>query len=128
MASMRDFVGSDGLIGLEAYTSSEVADGMCCCRCKSYIFSGSPVRTLCWECKLLDNDRGRVVHPNLIRCPHCGFQEDIRESMRSDADHYAYEEGTHYWVCSQCEGDYEIVTRVSHEFMSPPPEMSGGDE
>lgn len=42
------------------------------------------------------SDDGWVEHDDIIRCPHCGNQENIHDKMHWSGDFSAYEEGHHY--------------------------------
>ncbi len=46
------------------------------------------------------------------KCPHCGKECDISENDWWNL----YEEGEHEVSCPYCDGDFTVMTRVSHSF------------
>jgi len=75
----------------------------------------------------LVDEAGEANHPDIVRCPACGFTERVSDMGGDIPELYA--EGTTRLYCGSCGHEYGVSTNVSWLFTSPaklPP--AGGKE
>lgn len=118
MIKFVDFANPDGSTDWDGYNKARVAAGEQCYRCGGMILSGPPCKSLCWSCKEMDRDRGKVTHESYIRCPMCGHQDNISD-WDCDSSEAKYSDGDHYVECSECDHEYMITTHALYEYTSP---------
>lgn len=120
MADFKDFTMENGNTDWMAYHKAQIEDGEVCYQCDSYItsylFNKIPGRTLCFDCKNLDESNEKVEHSNLLRCPKCCYSWT---AITDCEDYELYNEGDHEVSCRKCNHNFTIETYVSYSFDSP---------
>lgn len=115
MLKMEDFEDESGHIDWKAYEKAQKNNGDVCYQCGKYIiFGGKGYQTKCNNCDKLKSSIQEIDHDSYIRCPFCA------ESWLVDWDSGIHSDGEHQVSCNYCEKDFEISTRVSFSFTSPP--------
>ncbi len=114
---IRDYEDENGNIDWKAYHAAEVTNGERCRQCGGFILFQTGHPTSCNDCKGLDArlNTEDADHSKLVRCPACGQTMDTNDEMQD-----LYEEGEHIVYCDACDYKFEVSTRVSHIFTSPP--------
>jgi DNA-directed RNA polymerase subunit RPC12/RpoP len=120
MIEFKDFQDENGKVNWAKYDKAQIDNGEKCLRCGALILRSKNVRTLCFDCKSLDEEKGKVSHDSYIRCPKCSSQWDPQTIEQYDA----FQDGEHDVICPECEHRFEIITYVTYTFISPAMEGS----
>lgn len=115
MIDYKDFKNADGTTDWKAYDQAKINAGEKCYKCGSFVYPAKGYKTVCYDCKELEENKEEVTHDSLIRCPYCRHSWNV-----SDNENYeCFEDGSHTLQCPKCDTEFEITTTIEYSFTSP---------
>lgn len=122
--SCSDFKRPDGKIDWDAHRKAseearrlDVADGVFCRTCGSYLVLARGYSQECAQCQRLSNPE-EFTHNHFVRCPACGVKCVSSDANSSGRDGL-FGHGDHTVFCEECQHQYMVNTDVSFCFTSP---------
>lgn len=121
MTSINDFLDENNRVNWGAYRQAQRDAGESCNRCDGFIAHPNGNTTVCYNCRTLDS-REKMPDSQYVRCPKCSHEFNVWDNT----DYYMlWDAGHHPVICTECDTEFDIETRVTFTFISPA--MTGHD-